>query len=105
MDYKFRINNEGAVKYEVRVYCHGIKKRCRKVERHSFRLADAPLNVATEEAHKNEFEAAALEALGDYMKTYSKAHLVFTYTEVVNGGTRQFFPDDRGFTKLLLGEK
>lgn len=62
---------------KVYVTCNGIKKRCRKIERHMLKLGNQPLSVSVEL-----MKSSAYELLSKTMKTYSGAVLHLDYVEI-----------------------
>lgn len=62
----------------------GIKKRCRKAERHMLKLGNYPLH--TPDAH---FMALAATAVAEQMKTTQKTFLYIKNVEIENCGTYQ----------------
>jgi hypothetical protein len=43
-EWKMQAENTTEIKFSISVYVHGVKKKCRKVERHSLKLGYIPYN-------------------------------------------------------------
>jgi hypothetical protein len=62
--------------FEVSVYCAGVKKRCRKADRHSFNLGEIEFKELSSE-DVNAFMEKAKTSLKENMKETQKAILHF----------------------------
>lgn len=65
--------------YHVYVTTKGIKKRCRKVDRHGFSLQRVPLSVKDNEESLEKIKEAARYRLALEMKEHGEASVSFTY--------------------------